>query len=94
MGAGVGVLEVAVPPAGGTATTVEGPAPHARGTTPFLAPLARVWLPERCGCSRVAPWVLSVTGPLPTRTGTGSLAPDEPITVIVFLLGAMVTKSY
>ena len=37
--------------------------------------------------------VLSATGPLLARTGTGRSAPDEPITVIVFFLGAMAMKN-
>ncbi|KNE86573.1 hypothetical protein PSTG_20065, partial [Puccinia striiformis f. sp. tritici PST-78] len=34
--AGVGVLEVAAPPVGGTTTLLEGPAPPARGPAPSL----------------------------------------------------------
>ena len=36
MGAGVGVLEVAAPPVGGTTTLLEGPAPPAGGPAPSL----------------------------------------------------------
>ena len=106
MGAGVGDLEVAAPPAGGTTPPLEGAPPPAGGPAPSLdlaacgpssrartTPLARLWLPERCWCSRAAPRVLSATGSLLTRTGTGRPAPDEPITVIVFFLGAMAMKN-
>ena len=37
--------------------------------------------------------VLSTTGPLLIRTGTGHSAPNEPIAVAVFFLGAMATKN-
>ena len=106
MGAGVGVLEVAAPPVGGTTTLLEGPAPPAWGLAPSLdlaacgpsscartTPLARLCLPERCWCSRAAPRVLSATGPLLARTGMGRSAPDEPIAMIVFFLGAMAMKN-
>ena len=65
-----------------------GPPSGARTT-----PLARLWPPGQCWCSRAAARVLSATGPLLARTGTGNSAPDEPITVIVFFLGAMATKN-
>ena len=104
--AGVGVLEVAAPPGGGTTTPLEGSAPPARDPAPSLdltvcgplsgartTPLARLWLPGRCWCSRAVARVLSATGPLLVRTGTGRSAPDEPIAVIVFFLGAMAVKN-
>ena len=107
MGAGVGVLEVVTPPVGGMAATPEGPPWPVGGpalSLDFVAcgppscvrtmPLSRLWLPERCWCSRAAPRVLSATGPLLTPTGTGRLAPDEPTAVAAFFLGAMATKNY
>ena len=42
---------------------------------------------------RVAPRVLSATGPLLARTGTGRPAPDEPTAVAAFFLGAMTMKN-
>ena len=106
MGAGVGVLEVAAPPVGGTASPLEGPAPPAGGPAPSLdlavggpssrarmMPLARLRLLERCGCSRAAPRLPSATAPPLARTGTGRSAPDEPIAVIVFFLGAMAMEN-
>ena len=106
MGAGVGILEVAVPPSGGMVAPLEGPVPPAGGLTPSLepatsgsspgvrtTPLTRPGLPGCCGCSRATPWVLSATGPLLARTGDGSLVPNEPITVVVFFLGAMAMKN-
>ena len=64
--------------------------PSSRART---TPLARLWLPERCWRSRAAPRVLSATGPLFARIGAGRPAPDEPIAVIVFFLGAMAMKN-
>ena len=106
MGVGVGVLEVAVPPPGGTAAPLKGPVPPAGGPTPSLepanggpspgertAPLARPEPPGGCGCSRAAPRVLSATGPLLVRAGTGNPVPDEPIVVVVFFLGDMEMKN-
>ena len=106
MGAGVGVFEAAAPPASGVTTLLEGPAPPAGGPALSLdlvacgslpgtraTPLTKLWLPERCGCSRAAPWVLSAMGPLPARAGTGSPALDELTAVVVFFLGSMMMKN-
>ena len=105
MGVGVGVLEVVVPPSGGTTTPLEGPVPPAGGPTPSLelathgsspgvrtAPLARTRPSGWCRCSRAAPWVLFVTSPLPVRADTNPV-PDEPIAVVVLFLGAMAMKN-
>ena len=106
MGAGVGVLEVAVPPSGGMAAPLEDPAPPAGALTPSLEPatggsspgartmpLARPEPPGWCGFPRAAPRVLSMTGPLLVYTGTGNLVPDEPIAVVAFFLRAMAMKN-
>ena len=54
------------------------------------AHLAR--LLECRGCSQATPPPTSVAAPLPARAGTGCSAPNEPIVVIAFFLGAMVIK--
>ena len=85
-------LEGPAPPAGGPAPSLDlvtcGPSSRARTTS-----LARLSLPERCGCSRAASRLPSAAAPPLTRTGTGRSAPDEPIGVIVFFLGAMAMKN-
>ena len=84
---------------GGPRATCWGPAPSlylavcGPSSGARTMPLPRLWLPERCWCSRAAARVLSATGPLFARIGMGRSAPDEPIAVIVFFLGAMTMKN-
>ena len=98
MGAGVGVLEVTVPPPGEIAAPLEGltppPEPATGGSSPGVRvkPLARPRPSGRCRYSQAAPRVLSATGLLPVRAGTNPV-PDEPIAVVVFFLGAMAMKN-
>src|SRR3954465_2345078 len=101
----MGVWEALASPSGGLAAILEGPAPPAEGLAPSLdlaasspLPGARISPPPklrllgRCWCSRTAPRVLSATGPLLARVGTGCPASDGPTATVIFFLGAMTMK--
>ena len=94
MAAGVCVLEVAAPPGGGTTTLLEGPAPPAGGLDPsFDLVMCDPSPGARTAHSRTAARILSATRPLLARNGTGRSAPNEPIAVAIFFLGAMAMKT-
>src|SRR6187399_866647 len=103
----MGVLEVLASPSGDAVATVEGPAPLAEGRAPSLelaesgplpgaqtSPPPKLRLLGRRWCSRAAPRVLSATGPLLARVGTGCTASDWPTATVVFFLGAMMMKKH
>ena len=101
----MGVLEALASPSGGAAMTLEGRAPPAKGLALPLdlamcgplpgaqtSPPPKLRLLGWCWCSGAAPRVLSATGPLLARVGTGCPASDWPTATVVFFLGAMMMK--
>ena len=89
MGASWGAVEAAALPVGSTALP---PDPAACGSSSRIQMMPLAWLrsPECRGCSRATSPAPSVATRPPARIGVDGPAPDEPIAVIPFLLGAMV----
>ena len=88
-GAGWGTVEAAALPAGSTAPPPD-PAACCSSSRIRTTPLAWLRLPECRGCSRATSSAPSVATRSPARAGADGPAPDEPIAVIPFFLGAMV----